>query len=123
RYNMVPDFAEARVQIEKNENDFLLEFESFCKEHNVVGNYFKENGEITLTMKGISAHAMEPEEGKNAGLYLASFLSQFPLNQHAKRYFSFIRKYLFKDTRGNYLGINYSDEMTGDLTINSGIFS
>lgn len=123
RYNMVPDFAEARVQIEKNENDFLLEFESFCKEHNVVGNYFKENGEITLTMKGISAHAMEPEDGKNAGLYLASFLSQFPLNQHAKRYFSFIRKYLFKDTRGNYLGINYSDEMTGDLTINSGIFS
>ena len=30
-------------------------------------------------MEGVSSHGMEPDNGKNAGLYLAAFLSKLPL--------------------------------------------
>jgi len=123
RYNMVPDFAETKLLLETEHTALIQDFEKFCNEHEVKGNYFIENGHLVLSVKGMSAHGMEPDLGKNAGIILATFLSSLPLKQNEKAYFSFIEKYFMNDSRGKKIGLYYSDEQTGDLTINCGIFS
>ena len=59
-----------------------------------------ENGELILELEGISAHGMEPDHGKNAGLYLAQFIYENKADQAATRYFDFVSNYLFQDSRG-----------------------
>lgn len=63
---------------------------------------------------------MEPDLGENAGLLLATFISRFKLDKQAKSFFSFIKEYLNDDSRGKQLGIAYTDDIAGDLTINVG---
>jgi len=64
---------------------------------------------------------MEPDKGKNAGIALASFLNQFGMNKHAESFIKFIVENFKGDSRGKNLGVAYSDDITGDLTINIGI--
>ncbi len=52
-----------------------------------------------LESKGVSAHGMEPKNGKNAGLYLAEFLSK-QSGSTATHYFHFVSTYFFEDSRG-----------------------
>jgi succinyl-diaminopimelate desuccinylase len=86
------------------------------------GNHI-ENEELVLEVKGVSAHGMEPKHGKNAGLFLAEFLKQLDLDKNSSFFFQFVSKYFFNDSRGVSLGVAYSDDITGDLTINVGKLS
>jgi succinyl-diaminopimelate desuccinylase len=123
RYNMVPDFAKASLYIKGEQTKLVQEFDHFLQEHQLTGRCYVENGLFFLEVEGISAHGMEPNNGKNAGLYLSFFLSKQALDQTAATYFSFISEYLFQDSRGKHLGINYHDDITGDLTLNIGKLS
>jgi succinyl-diaminopimelate desuccinylase len=87
------------------------------------GNAVVEGNTVTLQLEGISAHAMEPENGKNAGLWLAKWLSDVALDTQAQSFIRFVTDYFFADSRGKALGIAYNDEITGDLTVNVGILS
>ncbi len=120
RYNMVPDFAEATLLVDEDHTKWIQQFEIFTKNEEVKGNYYIENGELVLQIEGVSAHGMEPDNGKNAGLYLAAFLTELPLTPHGKEFFSFTTNNFFKDSRGIELGVSYHDDITGDLTINVG---
>ena len=82
-----------------------------------------ENGELILELEGVSAHGMEPDHGKNAGLYLAQFIYENKADQAAARYFNFVSNYLFQDSRGKKMGIDFSDDISGELTINVGKMS
>lgn len=123
RYNMVPDFARASLLCHENQDEVQDLFENFRKENNLLGKYFSENGELWLELEGVSAHGMEPDNGVNAGLYLASFLQKLQLAGKAAHYFSFVQNHFFQDSRGKGLGISYTDDITGDLTINVGKLS
>lgn len=63
---------------------------------------------------------MEPKNGKNAGLLLTTFLNELDLDTSSKRYIDFAVNFLFDQSRGEGLGVQYQDEITGDLTINVG---
>ncbi|QQZ10566.1 dipeptidase PepV [Heyndrickxia vini] len=120
RYNMVPDFAEAIITFDGEQTDLFQKFTSFLEGNEVKGKYFVENGELHLELEGVSAHGMEPRNGKNAGLFLTKFLSTLELNQNAKKFVDFAVNVLFDQSRGEGLGVQYSDDITGDLTINVG---
>lgn len=123
RYNMVPDFAKASLYLADEQTKIVQDFDGFLKEYQLKGNYYVENGVFFLEVEGVSAHGMEPNNGKNAGLYLAAFLVKQELDDESKQFFTLVSEYLFNDSRGNSLGVNYQDDITGDLTINVGKLS
>lgn len=123
RYNMVPDDAKAVVTVKGNQEEIIWQFTDFMNRYELEHHSHVENEQITLAVKGVSAHGMEPKNGKNAGLFLAEFLSKQSLDAKADHYFHFVSRYFFGDSRGAHLGVAYSDEVSGDLTINPGKFS
>jgi succinyl-diaminopimelate desuccinylase len=123
RYNMVPDFAEAVLSIHIPVDEWLDEYEQYLNKFGVKGKAFAENGQFVLQLEGISAHGMEPDKGKNAGILLANFLTHYQLDPKGKEFVQFISTYFAGDSRGKNLGVAYSDEISGELTINVGKLS
>lgn len=122
RYNMVPDHAEAVVCVKnKQMNKIREKFTEFLQAINSNGEATVSGETITLRLEGISAHGMEPDKGKNAGFYMANFLNALQLNSGAQLFIRFINDYFVGDSRGRALGVAYSDDITGELTINVGI--
>ncbi|ETI70450.1 dipeptidase PepV [Neobacillus vireti] len=120
RYNMVPDHAKAVISVMANQNEVIEQFISHMKEYELEYSYQTENGKLILEVVGVSAHGLEPRNGKNAGLFLAEFLSKRSLDAKSAHYFHFLTHYFFNDSRGVNLGVAYSDEISGELTINPG---
>ena len=123
RYNMVPDFAKAALIINDDPTEVIRKFKDFLNEHELKGKYYIDKGELIFEVEGVSAHGMEPNLGKNAGLFLAEFLTGLKLDQKAETFFRFVSTYFWEDSRGKNLGIDYADDITGDLTINVGIMN
>ncbi|WP_174729361.1 dipeptidase PepV [Mesobacillus harenae] len=120
RYNMVPDFARVSLVVNQEQNEVLQRFILYKKKHELEAKYHVENGELIIEVEGVSAHGMEPDNGKNAGLLLAGFIAELGLDAQARQFFEFVTRYFGKESRGAELGIVYSDEITGELTINVG---
>ncbi|WP_079510114.1 dipeptidase PepV [Mesobacillus jeotgali] len=123
RYNMVPDFAKAVLAVEQGQTDIVQRFDEFKRKNDLDGKAVVDSGRLVLELEGVSAHGMEPDNGKNAGLYMASFLSELSLDGNSEKFFQFTAKFLGKDSRGRELGVAYADNITGDLTINVGKLS
>ncbi|MFD2446471.1 dipeptidase PepV [Bacillus sp. CGMCC 1.16607] len=122
RTNMVPDFAQASLHIHMDHTKLMQDFDHYLKKNQLEGKCYIENGVFFLEMEGTSAHGMEPKNGKNAGLYLGDFLAHQELDEGSKPFFALISEYLIDHSRGEKFGINYRDDITGDLTINIGTF-
>ncbi|RNF40793.1 dipeptidase PepV [Planococcus salinus] len=118
RTNMVPDLAEATVNGELSEWQSV--FDQFCQQHNVTGAAEQQEEFVRLTVHGKAAHAMEPDHGINAGVLLALFLKD-RLTGDGKEFADFLTENFHDDTRGQNLGLAYSDETSGDTTFNAGI--
>ena len=74
RTNMVPEEAVATLKyVETNTNE---KFEKFLSENKVEGSFNTSGDAIIITVKGKSAHAMEPEKGRNAAVYLIKWLKK-----------------------------------------------
>lgn len=123
RYNMVPDFAEARLNTATQAEKLLNEFNNYITKYQLDGKGYVEEYTLIFEVEGQSAHGMEPRNGKNAGLLLATFLKEIQLDTNASNYIDFLSNYFNEDSRGEKLGIGYSDDITGDLTINVGKMS
>ncbi|MDQ0215747.1 succinyl-diaminopimelate desuccinylase [Oikeobacillus pervagus] len=123
RYNMVPDYAKAMIVVNECQTEFVQRFEDLFHNHGLKGRYHIDNGHLVLELEGVSAHGMEPRNGRNAGLFLADFLSKLPIDEAARPFFSFISHYLHEDSRGRKLQLAYEDEISGDLTMNIGKLS
>lgn len=121
RTNMVPDLATAVVYGELDTIE--QEFEQFTQQHQLQGSIERKDHTIQLSLEGKSAHAMEPNDGINAGVYLAEFLKDVVTTAGSKTFVEFISTSFFNDSRGNAFGLNYNDEMSGDTTLNAGIIS
>ena len=122
RYNMVPDFAAVVLKAPGEEEMLKRRFHEFLAVTNSTGRCFEAGGEVIFELEGISAHGMEPDRGKNAGLMLSSFLAKLHLDAEAQRFFPFIAQYFLDDSRGRKTGIAYADH-TGEVTVNVGILT
>jgi len=116
--NMVPDYAVAIIQ---GKNLFLIEqlYTNFCMQNNLSFATHHESEGISLTMRGKSAHGMEPEKGINAATHLAKFLTTIIKEND---FLNFISHYLYEDPTGEQLQISFSDSISGLLTVNPGVF-
>ncbi len=123
RYNMVPDFAEATLIGEKQLLELKEIFGDFLEKNQIKGQFEIENQTAKFSIEGVSAHAMEPNNGKNAGIMLAGFLHKLELDQKARHYINTIIENFEGDTRGNKLNIAFRDDISGELTLNLGIIS
>lgn len=121
RYNMVPDHANAVLTKVKDQEKLAKALTVFLADHDVEGTITDKDGAVTIALVGKSAHAMEPDNGINAGLHLVAFLGQFKLSGAAENFVAFGHDYLFGDSRAVKLGISFEDEESGELTMNVGI--
>ncbi|MBS4208625.1 dipeptidase PepV [Bacillus sp. FJAT-50079] len=123
RYNMVPDYAKAVLDLQRDHTKIMQRFDSFLETQQLTGSYHVESGYFVIELNGKSAHGMEPDQGKNAGLLLANFLSTIELDSNGKIFIQAAIRFFFGDSRGRALGVQYQDEITGELTINVGVMS
>lgn len=121
RPNMVPDFAEAKVQLVSQQ--FELNFQTFLRKNQLEGTLLMEGSRYIITIKGKAAHAMEPEKGVNAAVYLAAFLQQELTTEASKQFVDFIADVFYQDHYGHQLNLQFEDEMSGKTTLNPGIVS
>lgn len=122
RVNMVPDLAEVRLQVGSNEYRTQMKnmFETFLSDTQVKGSLAIEEQIVHLKVEGKSAHGAEPYKGVNAGFLLNQFLEKISLNQAGQRFVGLLQYYT-KDHEGKKLGIDFKDEVIGDLTLNVGV--
>ena len=118
RTNMVPDHAEAVIGIEFTE--IKDRFESFMNLHDAGFSVVGKDGETHLSVAGKSAHAMEPDNGINAAVLLATFLNKVFQDGESKDFTQFIFDAFGTETRGRFLGLAFNDEISGDTTLNAG---
>lgn len=113
RSNVVPDYAEAVL-----EGDVKEAYETYLKENNYKGQVEAlADGRVKLIAYGESAHAMEPDDGLNAGFVLAEFLHSVIDNDFIR----FLHERITFDSRANKLGLAYNTDEMGDLTVNVGV--
>lgn len=122
RYNMVPDFAEVHVHVQDETVDLEHSYQAFLNEANLEGNISTNGKERILTLVGVSAHGAEPRNGKNAGIFMAQFLNEFQLDESGAKFVKTVSRF-FNQSRGEVFDIQYTDDVSGDLTINVGIMS
>lgn len=123
RPNMVPDYATARISAEKGIiNQVKTSFTSYLNNYEAGGEIEEINeNELIISLRGISAHGMEPQKGINAGLELINFFVANKELINIEDWMKWSIQYLYHDYYGNKLGIAYVDEESGFLTVNSGI--
>lgn len=87
-------------------------FKEFLKTHKLEGSC----SEDSYYLKGKFAHAMSPEQGLNAGVYLLEFLANHHNDDYAKECYKILYDY-----NGKGLNINFVGEHMGKLTMNLGV--
>lgn len=120
RTNMVPDIATAVLATVSAEAE--MNFQKFLEENKLIGSFTKEDDRYIISVKGKSAHAMEPEKGRNAAVLLAKFLTT-ELTGAGAEFVQFIVCVFGENHLGTALNLNYYDDMSGHTTLNPGIVS
>lgn len=123
RTNMVPGKAVAVIQ-----------GSDVTEVHHKLSDYLAANAAIsatitldqerlTITFNGKQAHGAWPEQGENAGTYLANFLSVFPFSGNAASFLTYLGGIAHQDPKGVKLGLSSHDDVMGDLSMNVGIMN
>ncbi|VDG18496.1 dipeptidase PepV [Lactiplantibacillus mudanjiangensis] len=120
RENMVPREAVAVVSTDNNEQ-LAADFTAYLDEQPVIGELTVVDAGVRLEVIGKAAHGMEPRNGINAGTYLADFLQRYAFAGDAKNFLGFIAEKLHVDSRVEHLGLAFTDDVMGDLTMNVGL--
>lgn len=119
RSNMVPDHAKAIIQ---NVSSCMEEeFQQFLEENVTEGTLIQDEGRYIITVKGKSAHAMEPEKGRNAAVLLAKFLINYITTPASNQFLSFIVNTFGQDYKGTKIKLDFEDAMSGPTTLNPGV--
>lgn len=113
RFNVVIDFSEA-----KTKKDHQKAFNEYLANNSLQGETFVKEGLYTYVIKGVSAHAMEPFKGVNAGTHMLKFLSQYSKNGLIQLGAMLHNDHFLKDVK-----LDYTHEEMGELTCNIGIIS
>lgn len=119
RTNMVPD--EAFAFVFGGLITIKEKFDAFASEHGITGEVAPQGPMVKVLVHGKSAHAMEPDAGVNAAIYLAKFLQTINLTPHSKAFVDFLVGGFGAESRGHALALNFKDEVSGDTTLNPGV--
>lgn len=120
RPNMVPQIAQARLSGQVQ--GIGQAFEKFLdKTSQITGEISQDQDQLLLTLHGQASHGSKPENGVNAGTYLANFLKGQPIQGGAKNFLEIAGEYFHLDYYGEKVGLEYEDEVMGVLTSNPGI--
>lgn len=122
RENMVPRDAHAVIETDDNEA-LVTAFTAYLDQQPVTGDSHIEADGVHLHLIGKAAHGMEPKNGINAGTYLAKFLSDFDFGGDAKAFLELLGGDLHDDSRVTKLGLAFTDDIMGDLTMNVGVMA
>lgn len=122
RLNMVPQDATAVIRSSRVEV-MAQQFEDFVEKNSLSGDAQTKGDELTLTLIGKAAHGSTPENGVNAATYLATFLNGFAFDKDAKTFLEVTSNYLHENHDGKKLGIDFEDDLMGELSSNFGTFN
>lgn len=78
------------------------------------------NGQVILTVKGLAAHGSTPHLGVNAIVSTANILCRY-LGEKAGKLLFFLRDQIAREPDGETLGLKYSDDISGSLSLNLGL--
>jgi succinyl-diaminopimelate desuccinylase len=115
RDNVVPDHATAVIDLK---DELEANFNQFLESNGYKGKLEQlDNNHVKLHTYGKNAHAMEPDDGLNAGFILCEFLNTVFDNDFIK----FMAKHITFDSRAKKLGIALNTDVMGELTVNAGV--
>lgn len=121
RDNMVPRDAVAEIVV-ADKASVVANFEHFVANNPIEGKTSQTAAGVKLEVIGKAAHAQEPRNGINAGLYLAKFLDEeLELAGGAANFVKLLAQYVFDASRMEKFDAAYTTEKMGDLTMNAGI--
>jgi len=121
--NMVPAYCEAKFQTRDNilKGKIIKKFEKFIRDRGYQIEIEQDGEYLILKSKGVDAHAIEPEKGKNAIMQLVCLLNTIDLGSNDMvDYIHWLIKNIGMENNGYSLGINCKDD-SGELTLNLGI--
>lgn len=123
RANVVPDVCEVTVKGIAGEiiSNKLKDFSFPEGVSGELGSVETEQ-EIKLIFRGVGAHGSLPQNGKNAVLYALQFLQTLPLSSEEIHMLDFILTHPGNGFYGEGFGIALSDEPSGKLSLNLGVF-
>lgn len=122
RVNMVPQEAVAEFEM-LDPSELSEQFSLYLAENELTGDIEIDENKVRLSLTGKAAHGSTPEEGRNAGTYLAQFLSDFSFGEDAQTFLDVAATYLHESDRGEKLNIAYEDDLMGHLSSNFGILT
>lgn len=117
--NVVPDRAEARLEIDR---DLITGLEGMAMSTEGI-EVTVDGSDIVVRARGVSAHASRPQGSVNAIARLAAFLSEARGVSSADRAIMAIVADALSDSDGSTIGIAWRDEPSGELTCISGVAS
>ncbi|MDQ7094899.1 dipeptidase PepV [Desulfosporosinus sp. PR] len=122
RANVVPDICEVTLT-GLDHGSVAQSLQDFAFPQDVSGQIQAQQAgqEIKLTFKGVGAHGSLPQQGKNAVLYALKFLRCLSLSAEEQAALDFLLNYPGTGFSGEGFGIAYSDEPSGQLSLNLGI--
>lgn len=122
RVNMVPQEAEAELEL-LDTQDISEQFSLYLAENELKGEIEIEGQKVSLSLTGKAAHGSTPEEGRNAGTYLAKFLNDFSFGKDAQSFLNVAATYVHESDAGEKLNIQFEDDLMGHLSSNFGILT
>ncbi|MFZ5352108.1 MAG: dipeptidase PepV [Bacillota bacterium] len=124
RPNMVPDYAECLLDMNKDFHERIEKTAAYFNEklHCKLETIFEDNKCIVKSF-GVSAHGSTPEKGINAVAQLVKFLCSLPLCVNEQTAFlNFVDENIGIEIHGESFGVYMKDEVSGELIFNLGIF-
>lgn len=116
--NAVPDKASAHI-VCTGDQFFELVQESKKSKGSFVIEKTLDGAAICST--GVASHAMQPQAGLNAATYLIELLAKVFSKEDLGSFLTFLNQKVGTELNGASLGIQQSDEPSGELTLNIGI--
>jgi succinyl-diaminopimelate desuccinylase len=124
RPNMVPDYCECELDIQKDfEESFREKVEFMKKNQNADIRIETKGSRYIVKSYGISAHGSTPDKGLNAVSQMISLLEKLQLNDDEKSDFvRFMADSIGMETDGKSFGLYMRDDVSGKLVFNLGVF-
>jgi succinyl-diaminopimelate desuccinylase len=119
--NMVPDYAEATLEVE-NIDSFDEKYKEYIKEKKYPITINIENNQVKVMAEGISAHGSTPEKGENAISYLMDFLGYiFEGKCDICDFINIYNERIGFKHNGEGIGCGLEDDISGKLNFNPGV--
>lgn len=116
--NAVPCHAEATINCSTEQKEAL---KALVEKDSSIFSYSENENGLHISAKGLSCHAMQPQDGKNAAAHLALLLGKVFSDQELGALLTFVKNTIGLETNGNSLKVRQSDVQSGPLTLNLGI--